>query len=466
MSLDRELVAAALPTYEIGGELGRGAHGVVLAGTHRTLERPVAIKQLPRGLGSEPEVKQRFITEARTLASFDHPNIVPIYDFVERDGVCLLVMERLTGGTLWDRMQHARLDAGFASGVVLAACAGLEYAHSRGVLHRDVKPENLMFNAAGVLKLTDFGIAKVIGGLTLQTQAGYALGTPAYMGPEQAQGIALTPAADVYSLGTVLYELLAGALPYSANSDPVAALYQHVHTDPTPLSEKAPELEPRLAAVVDRALARDLDDRYASAAEFAADLDAAAREAWGDDWAERAGAGPVGPVVAATPRATKTTTDTEQPKPSRTGRFAAVALGVVLVLGALAFVLTRGDNASSGTGAGFSVDRRSGPIGTQLTVTSTRPCPEFPAQSAPPHVVYVTLNDPRTVAAGGNGDVFGQQFAMNDDRNWVAQFNVPAETTTGETSIRASCFAQEEGFDFPGPYYDYPVGVAFSVTGG
>src|SRR4051812_14101183 len=155
MMLDQRLVEAALPSYEITGELGRGGWGVVLGGRHRELGRDVAIKQLPRAFAADPAVRSRFLAEARVLASLDHPHVVPVFDFVERDGLCLLVMEQLTGGTLWSRFTGQGITATDACAVVVATCAALQCAHERGVLHRDVKPENLMFSAAGTLKVTD-----------------------------------------------------------------------------------------------------------------------------------------------------------------------------------------------------------------------------------------------------------------------------------------------------------------------
>src|SRR5205823_4844361 len=155
-------VAAALPEYEVGGELGRGGFGLVRAGRHRHLKREVAIKELPPSLASDPKVRARFAAEARVLASLSHPHIVPIYDYVERDGLCLLVMEHLPGGTVWKRFKDHGFGPETACAVAMATCAGLHYAHERGVLHRDVKPENLLYSGEQVIKITDFGIAKVV----------------------------------------------------------------------------------------------------------------------------------------------------------------------------------------------------------------------------------------------------------------------------------------------------------------
>src|SRR5947209_2266430 len=290
MALDEDLIATALPLYEVHGELGRGAWGVVLAARHRQLGRDVAIKQLPRSFGADPAVRARFVAEARLLASLDHTHLVPLYDFVEHEGLCLLVMERLTGGTVWGRFNSGAFTPQRSCAVTLATCAALHYAHQHGVLHRDIKPDNLMFSHEGVLKVTDFGIAKVVGGSsTVATRAGDVLGTPAYMAPEQAQGAALGPTTDIYSLGTVLYELLAGRLPFPDDSNPVAALYRHVHEKPRPLLEAAPNLPPRLAEVAERALATDAVDRYPDAETFGVALAEAATDAWGPAWLGESG---------------------------------------------------------------------------------------------------------------------------------------------------------------------------------
>jgi len=317
MALDQEAVAAALPLYEVEGELGHGAWGVVLAGRHRQLGRDVAIKQLPREFGSDPAVRSRFIAEARLLGSLEHPHVVPLYDFVEHDGLCLLVMERLTGGTLWSRARAGNVTPQSSCAVILASLSALHYAHQRGVLHRDVKPENLMFSAKGDLKVTDFGIAKVVGGAaTVATRAGDVLGTPAYMAPEQAMGGELTPATDVYAVGTVLYELLSGTLPFPEDSNPVTMLYKHVHEEPAPLLEIAPHVSPKLAEVTQRSLARDPADRYHDAEAFAIALAEAACATWGPGWLPASGmaVSTSGPVLSAATGQTVPAAETQAPR--------------------------------------------------------------------------------------------------------------------------------------------------------
>ncbi len=290
MTLDREQVARALPGYDVGDEIGRGGWGVVLRAEHRQLGRPVAVKELPRAFAADPGVRQRFVSEARLLATLDHPHIVPIYDYVEEDGLCLLVMELLPGGTLWDRFTTEGVPPESACSIVIAACSALHYAHGKGILHRDIKPENLLFAASGTLKVSDFGIAKVVGGAaSMATRTGEVLGTPAYMAPEQAQGAELTPATDVYALGTVLYELLSGRLPFVDDGNAIGLLYRHVHEPPAPLAVAAPGLAPELAETTMRALAADPADRYETAEDFGVALADAAASALGTGWLAKSG---------------------------------------------------------------------------------------------------------------------------------------------------------------------------------
>ncbi|WP_116996661.1 serine/threonine-protein kinase [Desertimonas flava] len=288
---DRDAVAAALPGYDIGDELGRGGWGVVLAGRHTRLGRDVAIKQLPPAFASDPDVRARFAAEARLLASLDHPHIVPVYDYVERDGLCLLVMEQLSGGTAWTRFTSEGLDARSTCGMVLCTAVALEYAHSHGVLHRDIKPENLLFTGdLAQVKVADFGIARVIaGGRTMATAAGEVLGTPAYMAPEQATGGPVTPATDVYALGVTLYELLSGTLPFPRGESALAVLYQRVHTSPTPLPSVAPTVPDRIAELVMWALMTDPEHRPPTAHAFAMELAERATDVFGRGWLARTG---------------------------------------------------------------------------------------------------------------------------------------------------------------------------------
>jgi len=304
MNFDRELLSGALPAYDIGEELGQGGMGVVVSGQHRQLGRRVAIKQLPEAFAADPAVRRRFTAEAQVLASLDHPHVVPVYDFVESEGICLLVMELLPGGTLRNRVAAGGCSAPYAVAVSLACLSGLSAAHRRGILHRDVKPENMLFAASGVLKVTDFGIAKVIGGPgTVLTRVGDVVGTPAYIAPEQVRGGKLSPATDVYALATMLYELLAGVFPFSTETEgeELALLFKHAYEKPVPLRDVAPGIPDPVAAVVMRGLATEPADRFETAEAFGVALAEAATQAWGPGWlaAEQVPIMDAGPMIGA-----------------------------------------------------------------------------------------------------------------------------------------------------------------------
>ena len=298
-------VVHALPQYQVGPMIGAGGMGVVYAGVHRSLGRHVAIKQLPAELLDKPGMGSRFDREAKVLASLDHPHIVPVYDYVQTGRDSLLVMEKLDGGTVFDRFYRDGIKPDAACAITLATLAGLHAAHSAGVLHLDVKPKNLLFTRQGVLKVADFGIAQVISeGATLVTHGGEVLGTPAYISPEQASGNPLTPAADVYSAGTVLYELLCGTLPFATDRGALSMMRQHIFGDPRPITG----VPDPLARVVMRSLARDTNQRYRDAEAFAADLAGAADATFGHGWLQHAGL-----PVHLTPRVTGSIARTRQP---------------------------------------------------------------------------------------------------------------------------------------------------------
>ena len=277
---ERERIAAALPGYELGARLGRGAFGLVLAGRHRGLGRDVAIKILPV---DQDEATERSWNEARVLASLDHPHIVRVYDAVAAEDLHLIVMELLAGGPL--KLRRQDLAGETACAVGLAVAAALSYAHGRGVLHRDVKPANILFDADGLPKVADFGIAKIAEGSA--TTASAVIGTPVYMAPEQILGGRLSAATDLYALGVMLYELLTGTPPFDPALAAPALIHHHLNVPPPrPTGVPAP-----VAAVVMRTLAKDPADRHPSAHAFAVDLARAATDAYGPGWTRRAGIG-------------------------------------------------------------------------------------------------------------------------------------------------------------------------------
>jgi serine/threonine-protein kinase len=259
--------------YRIDQVLGEGAMGVVYRAHDPAIEREVAIKTIRRELlASEgaAAMVERFRREAIAAGRLSHPGIVAVYDYGEDDGTTFIVMEYAPGESLDEHVQRrGGLPLGEIGSVMAQLLDALGYAHERGVVHRDVKPSNLLVLAGGKIKVTDFGIARIAS--SSLTHPGVAMGTPTYMAPEQYSGGAVDHRVDLFAAGVVLYQLVTGALPFMA--DTISALgYQVVHVDPPPPSTRNPSLPARLDAVVARALAKRADARYGAAADFAREL--------------------------------------------------------------------------------------------------------------------------------------------------------------------------------------------------
>ncbi len=234
------------------------------------LDRPVALKVLFPEFSGNQSFVERFRREARAAANLNHPNIVSIYDWGEESGTYFIVMEYIDGLTLREVIRaEGRLAPQRAAAIGADIAAALQFAHDGGVIHRDVKPGNVLIS--GMVKVTDFGIARANDPQESLTQTGAVMGTATYFSPEQAQGVAIDPRSDVYSLGVVLYEMVAGRPPFTGDS-PVAIAYQHVRETPVPVSEHNPHVPPDFAAVVAKAMAKNRGDRYSSAGELRADL--------------------------------------------------------------------------------------------------------------------------------------------------------------------------------------------------
>jgi eukaryotic-like serine/threonine-protein kinase len=253
--------------YRVGALLAAGGMGEVWAARDLLLDRPVAVKVLGGALAGDGRAAERLRREARAAGRLDHPNIARVLDLGEQDGRPYLVMELLEGESLAARIDRAGpMAPAEAARVVAAVADALQAAHAAGVVHRDVKPGNVFLTSAGEVKVLDFGIAAAAGETDLTT--GDLLGTAAYLAPERALGRPATPAADLYSLGVVLYELLAGRRPFQGGSDVELAMAQ-VNARPAPLALVAPATPPALAAACEHALAKDPAARPPSAAAFA-----------------------------------------------------------------------------------------------------------------------------------------------------------------------------------------------------
>ena len=265
--------------YELGERLGSGGMSTVLLAMDRRLERQVAIKLLAEHLADDEQFVTRFRREALSAARLVHPNIVQVYDFGldEESGRQYIVMEYVEGNSGAEILAaEGMLDVPEAVGILSQACRGLDYAHRSGVIHRDVKPGNLLRSRDGVVKLADFGIAKALSEESSITQVGSVLGTAAYLSPEQASGHGSNPRSDIYALGVVCYQFLSGRLPYEAQSITELALKQQREAPPL-LSELNPDVGPELAAAVDRALELEPEARYETAEELRLALSDGAR---------------------------------------------------------------------------------------------------------------------------------------------------------------------------------------------
>jgi serine/threonine-protein kinase len=257
--------------YEIQRGIARGGMAEVYLARDQLLDRPVAVKVLFAEYARDPSFVERFRREAQSAANLNHPNIVAIYDWGQERGTYFIVMEYVRGRSLRDVVQVNGPFSPRRTAEIGAEIAGaLEFAHRNGVVHRDVKPGNVLITADGDIKVTDFGIARA-GTSEALTQTGAVMGTAAYFSPEQAQGFAVDGRSDVYSLGVVLYEMVTGTPPFTGES-PVAVAYKHVREEPQPPSARTPDLPPDLERIMLTAMAKDPDSRYQTAEDLRADL--------------------------------------------------------------------------------------------------------------------------------------------------------------------------------------------------
>ena len=384
--------------YELGDLLASGGMADVYAARDRVLDRQVALKRLKAHL-DDPVARARFEREARALAGFSHPNAVAVFDAGNDADGPYIVMELLAGPTLAQHLRdHGPLSFAAASAIADQILAALGAAHARGIVHRDVKPANVLFAADGTVKLADFGIAKVMADATADvTMTGELVGTPKYVAPEQAVGGRATPQSDLYAVGVVLYEMVAGAAPFAGDT-PAATLAAHQRAPVPDLRTVRPDAPAAFVAVVTRALAKDPAARFADADTMRAALRGAT---------SGADAAPTVPMDQTTDQTTEPTVATVAAMPVEETRVLAPVPGpaparpparrhrrwpwvvaAAFVVGALVAGLVALTGSGSGSGPQATVAPTT--LTTPATVTATVP-PTVPPTTVPPRTVPTTL---------------------------------------------------------------------------
>jgi eukaryotic-like serine/threonine-protein kinase len=471
--------------YELQRLLGEGASGRVYLAHDRRLERRLALKLLHEQLADDEDQLQRFRWEATTVASLNHPNVVHVYDF-GLEPVTYIAMELVEGRSLAAALaRQGPMELDRALGIIEQVLAALAYAHRMGVVHRDVKPGNIMLSEGGRVKLTDFGIARLAGRPGL-TETGLVVGTASYLSPEQAEGRPATGSSDLYAVGTVLFEILAGRPPF-AGETPVAVALQHVRAPVPRLREVRPELPASIDSVLARALAKRPEDRFADAQSFLQALTQTRADAvtavFGQMGAGRRGAGgrpPAGsgytePTSARPTRVRSAAGRGERLRPTpapagapspggdasgrRWGRTVALVLSVLVLAGAavVALALTLGD-PRGGSAPDGTADDQTAEEGPQATSPADAPSEaETPATDAPatappetgPPETGPPVTAPPADPPGQNGPP-GQEGREGEEETPDTVLGVsvgePVEVTSFGATIRLPSGWQVRGF--------------------
>jgi tRNA A-37 threonylcarbamoyl transferase component Bud32 len=337
--------------YDLLEVIGRGGAAIVYLAHQRDLERQVALKELAPVRSGDTVFAERFVAESRLAGSISHANVVTVHEFFEADGVPYIAMEYLPRGSLRQYVGH--LGMAQIAGMLEGVLAGLSHGARHGIIHRDLKPENLLVTEDGRVKIADYGVARAYKRAAPReaiTATGTTIGTPAYMAPEQALGRELTPAADLYSLGVIAWEMLAGRVPFDDADAPVAVLYRQVHEPVPSVQSVAPRVDPRLAAWLSQMLAKEPSDRFASADVAWDALEDVVLDLLGARWRRQARlVESHSGTSALTPAAFEEPQGSDRGKPVWRRRVAVAGSVVALAGGAIGAAIAAGGRGGNGT---------------------------------------------------------------------------------------------------------------------
>jgi len=398
-----DLTGRRLGPYTITAALGAGGMAAVYKAHQPAVDRYVALKVLPRPFANDAQFVARLQREARIIAQLQHPHIVPVHDFGEADGYTYIVMPCIAGGTLSALLKGRPLPLVQICDLVSQIGAALDYAHARGVVHRDVKPSNILLDESGNCLLTDFGLARMVEGSASLTNSGAILGTPAYMSPEQGLGQQLDGRSDIYSLGVILYEMATGRTPFSAET-PMAVVVRHINDRLPPPSGLNPALGDPVERVIQRALAKRPRNRYATAGEFVGALQAALRSA-----------APSVPPELVSPSAITVARPAALPTRTKAGTRALGAAGLIVVVAAVSLFVAR----SRGWLAVRSIPQAAAPAGAATNA----------AAGTLRKVCFVSMFQPQ----GGSTDALTWSGIQAGVAQYGAEASYVVATRPGET---------------------------------
>ncbi|MFT3893483.1 MAG: serine/threonine-protein kinase [Anaerolineales bacterium] len=391
--------------YQIVAPLGEGGMAAVYKAYQPSMERHVAIKVLPRHMSTSEEFVTRFRREAKLLAQLQHPHILPVFDYGEAEGYPYIVMPFVQSGTLADLIRNKPLSLSETREIIIQIGKALGYAHSRGMIHRDIKPSNVLIDDNGNCLLTDFGLARMLEASTRITASDTVMGTPAYMSPEQGAGSNVDQRSDIYSLGIILYEMVTGRVPYTAET-PVAIVFKHIQ-DPLPSARKLnPSLPKSVETVLLKALAKSPEDRYQTADEFVRAIQRAIPEGEVDDGAiaQTSRSAPPASFNSFSSQGSSASRITTNPKRSGALPWTVAGFGIVglfSILAILGIVL----------GAKFFQTPGAGSTETQAVVPTDSPAPA--ATLTPQPILLATDISPT------NPDVFQDDFVDQLAEGWT-----------------------------------------------